>query len=1406
MSIANKLNLMIDNLQNSYNALENKNATIPENKNFENLANTISSVPKYVRQFKSLDEMNSYIGKEGELAVVYGQQIIEADDNNSSEEDSELQPATLNTRSSSSYNFNYNPKWFQIPETFDFGELSALESHEETYSMVDNAIWCIFTKPEYWEDAEHDWYEMSNYPAILIAIRPNYIQVRYTPTGNIDGGIIYDCYYEPNVYGYSYYWFEGNGYSTWSILYPETQMALEDGFELVYLQDGNIPGNGGPEYSLNTNTYSSTYESDIDTQWIPYLSKFFFTNPAGGITEKDLVGFYQYVDGEWIFAPTQLNAIKDYVFNKKFYGINGVEQGTLGVNSNLTKDELLFKVNIYNQFSNGIQGDNLKDVSWLFANRDFYDSQSSIYNLENARPELAVGTYYRIETDDATRLPKFYLNNVINGQKMFQYAYISDNINEMFSSKYFNTSNLQDMSYMFANTSFYGDNNLALFDTSNVINMQYAFAYTNYPLPDFNTEKVQDMSHMFDYCRYKTTFPNLNVSNVTNTAYMFNSCRNLQNLTFDFNVPNAINMSGTFNTCSNLRNININTLNVVDTSYLFFQCYNLIEISNFHTNNVVNMDYMFCGCSNLIEVPNFNTSNVINMECMFDSCYNLTNIPNFNTNNVINMSYMFRDCSNLTTVSNFNTSNVINIECMFYQCYSLKEVPNFDTSNVINMRGMFQSCDNLTSIPNFNTNNVKYMGSAFLGCDNLTTMPNFNTNNVINMSWTFANCKKIPGDIILNINNVIDIAGTFDNCVSINTINITTANKLKNTYSAFSNCTNLTTISNFDTSSVVNAAFMFSCCDNITNIPNFNTINVTDMNCSFQACWKITEIPNFNTSNVTNMAYMFQYCPNLIEVPNFDTSNVRTMINMFKSCDNLITVPNFNTNKVTNMAFMLTECVNLINIPNFDTSNVINMYGMFQTCRKLTEIFNFNTNKVTDMSNMFQWCYNLTTIPNFNTNNVTNMRSMFSYCNNLQTIPNLNMTKVSNIYNMFSYCNNLVNLGRLENLGATTGDLNLYLNYSNNLSTNSVINIAESIATLSISNLYSINIPINVLNNVPSIYKRMIALKNWNLIGYIPLLAYEYLLSGQTTSIIYEYDNVDTITSENFITDIHNLNGATNLLTQINITCLSTASNITNFNNLFTNFANLQSVSCDNCYQITSINNMFSGCTNLTNINGFVNLGVGFENTNTTIEDRTLDLSSTTLSAETLQNLINNLGRTSVEAKIILGNNNFNTLEDEYKIVAAKKGWTVDGFEYTPKGMEFLVNLGVVNLASTVKGGSYAFEVLTDENGNTYLNNTNEGISNSKAEAAITITQEVINAIGSSITLRYCYSSESEYFDYGYIYLNNTEMASQFGGGDDWEEVSITFDIAVGDVIYITYEKDGSVDGGYDGIKIYLDA
>lgn len=44
MSITTRINSIIDNLKNAYTSLENKNATIPEDKNIENLANTIESI------------------------------------------------------------------------------------------------------------------------------------------------------------------------------------------------------------------------------------------------------------------------------------------------------------------------------------------------------------------------------------------------------------------------------------------------------------------------------------------------------------------------------------------------------------------------------------------------------------------------------------------------------------------------------------------------------------------------------------------------------------------------------------------------------------------------------------------------------------------------------------------------------------------------------------------------------------------------------------------------------------------------------------------------------------------------------------------------------------------------------------------------------------------------------------------------------------------------------------------------------------------------------------------------------------------------------------------------------------------------------------------------------------------
>lgn len=152
----------------------------------------------------------------------------------------------------------------------------------------------------------------------------------------------------------------------------------------------------------------------------------------------------------------------------------------------------------------------------------------------------------------------------------------------------------------------------------------------------------------------------------------------------------------------------IDTINVTNMSYMFYDCSNLtsLDLSKFDTTNVTDMTMMFYGCSNLtsLDLSNFNTKNVKYMSDMFDSCSNLTSldVSKFNTTNVTDMRYMFSSCSNLASLdlSNFNTAKVTDMNGMFASCSNLTslDVSKFNTTNVTRMSDMFDSCSNLTTI------------------------------------------------------------------------------------------------------------------------------------------------------------------------------------------------------------------------------------------------------------------------------------------------------------------------------------------------------------------------------------------------------------------------------------------------------------------------------------------------------------------------------------------------------------------------------------------------------------------------------------------------------------------------------------------------------------------------------------
>ena len=235
-----------------------------------------------------------------------------------------------------------------------------------------------------------------------------------------------------------------------------------------------------------------------------------------------------------------------------------------------------------------------------------------------------------------------------------------------------------------------------------------------------NTSEVTDMSGMFAACKALTSLDlkNFNTQNVTDMNSMFAKCGALKSLDLmNFNTQNVTNMSSMFSDCRTLKSLdlkNFNTQNVTDMSNMFFSCLALtsVDLQHFNTQNVTNMDGMFFSCEALtsLDLQHFNTQNVTNMEGMFSYCKALTSLDlkNFNTQNVTNMSVMFTGCSALTSL----------------------DLKNFDTQYVTDMREMFSYCAVLTTINCNTTWWCPESENMFAGCTKLKGAVAYDKNKV----------------------------------------------------------------------------------------------------------------------------------------------------------------------------------------------------------------------------------------------------------------------------------------------------------------------------------------------------------------------------------------------------------------------------------------------------------------------------------------------------------------------------------------------------------------------------------------------------------------------------------------------------------------------------------------------------
>ena len=362
-----------------------------------------------------------------------------------------------------------------------------------------------------------------------------------------------------------------------------------------------------------------------------------------------------------------------------------------------------------------------------------------------------------------------------------------------------NTSEVTDMSGLFAHCIALERLDLSYFNTRNVTSMEEMFSGCKSLIAldslKFNTWKVTSMKNMFKDCESltKLDLTTFNAGNVTDMSYMFDHCLSLRTIYVDGNggwKPDR-NNDGVFWGCQNLVGGNGTEYDadIKNGSYArvdrpgepgYFTDPRAPRIYCLYTANDHTLTFYYDEFSSAREkmggsvffrkrdwtelnkdvktvvfTKSFADARPGKTQQWFHSFFQLeriVGIENLNTSEVVNMSAMFYGCERLQEldVTHFDTRKVTDMSSMFSDCHTLKtlDMRSFNTELVESMHSMFYADYGLESIDNLNvfrTCNVKDMAYMFWSCSGLTSLDlsSFDTGNVTDMHLMFENCYKL---------------------------------------------------------------------------------------------------------------------------------------------------------------------------------------------------------------------------------------------------------------------------------------------------------------------------------------------------------------------------------------------------------------------------------------------------------------------------------------------------------------------------------------------------------------------------------------------------------------------------------------------------------------------------------------
>ena len=521
------------------------------------------------------------------------------------------------------------------------------------------------------------------------------------------------------------------GWSTTKVVTVKNTGTLDVSYNLVWQELTN-------EITNNELVISASCERLNSSNAVEGTCESITESPVGNNKIKKNISIESGITHKYTFTITlkEMNQGQDYNQNKKFNGVIGVEEykkitptpiyctfdGELTQGAEYVNGEYTYRYMQKTVYEWDIES-HTNVISWNNMSEDGW----GVRKTDNSAP-----------SNEIVSAPCTYINDkaVVSYSNMFN---IYTNQAKKLDLSNFNTSNVTDMSYMFASS-----------------------GATTLDLSNFNTSKVTDMSNMFLGSGATTLdLSNFNTSKVTSMGGMFQSSKIVNLDLSSFDTSNVTDMGNMFKNSqvTVVKGLNnFNTSKVTDMAQMFAGCMaNALDLSSFNTSKVTDMGSMFAESqATILDLSNFNTSNVTYMSEMFSgSKATSIDLSNFNTSKVTSMNSMFQDSKIVNLdLSSFDTSNVTDMNWMFKdsQASVIKGLNNFNTSKVTSMGGMFENSKiEILDLSNFDTSKVTDSHNMFKGNINLKTIyasSKFNTSAItsnFNSRDMFTGCTNLVG-------------------------------------------------------------------------------------------------------------------------------------------------------------------------------------------------------------------------------------------------------------------------------------------------------------------------------------------------------------------------------------------------------------------------------------------------------------------------------------------------------------------------------------------------------------------------------------------------------------------------------------------------------------------------------------